>query len=110
MPEIGGVRASEHNSAYHVWMRKYCACLAKCPVQMVTESMLLGLKRSLKRYFWLETKERWIIEQVKCPLTGDQKFDFKSSSRWTKPQMTQFMQWMQAFAAEQSSFVIDLED
>lgn len=96
---IGADRSLTQNALLHVWITEWCSFLIKCHKSEVTEGMIEGAKRTLKGLFYGETKEKWMVHKVICPLTKREKTDYTSSTSWKHGEMFMFLTWFQNFAA-----------
>lgn len=96
---IGKDRSLDMNALFHVWATEYAAHLLDKNKKSVTEGELEGMKRTLKREFYLETKYKWMILDVVPVRGGDSKKDYRSSANYKTAEMFEFMCWMQAVGA-----------
>lgn len=100
-PRIGPDRSLDQNALLHVWLTEFAAHLTKCHKSEITPGMLEGIKRSMKGMYHQETQLGHMTHKVVCPLTGREKTDFTSSRSWKRGEMFDFLNWLQAFAAQQ---------
>ena len=92
------LRGLPQNALFHSWLREVAdyTFKSKCS-EIEVESM----KRYVKTRCYSDTKQQWLIRKLINPETKETKVDFTSSSTWSKGEMTFFLDWMQAFFAEQ---------
>lgn len=96
---IDADRSLSQNALLHAWITEYCAFILKVDKKQVQEEHIEGLKRTAKRNFYRETRNNWVVEKITCPITGNSKMDLRSSAKYSSPQMTEFLEWFQATAA-----------
>ena len=96
---IGADRSLDQNSLMHLWLTEFCCHISKCHKREVTEGMIEGIKRTMKKGFYQAYGYAWMIHEVKCPLTGNTKKDFTSSAKWKRGEIYVFLDWLQHFAA-----------
>lgn len=97
---IGVDRSIGQNSLFHLWLSEFAAFLTPCHYKEVTPGMLSGIKRTMKKLFYQEFHDSWMIHTVICPLTKQEKKDFTSSKSWKQPEMYKVLTWLQMYAAE----------
>ena len=88
------------NALLHVWLTELAAHFAKCDPKEASANMLEGMKRSAKGFCYRETAWSWLVCDVFCPMTHRSKVDYTSSSSWAKGEKSDFLNWLQAFAAQ----------
>lgn len=98
-PRIGIDRSLDQNALFHVWLTEFCAHLVNCNKKQVTKQMIEGAKRTIKKGYWTETQESFMIHVIYCPITQQSKKDFTSSSDWKTGEMFNVLNWFQLFAA-----------
>lgn len=99
-PRVGVDRSLQQNALFHVWLTEFCAFLVGIDKSCVTDQMVEGAKRTIKRGFWHETQSSFMIHEIHCPITGNRKMDFTSSAKWAHGEMFMVLNWFQAFAAQ----------
>lgn len=98
-PELGQGRSLDQNALFHVWMRQYAGYLTKTDAQLVPTGVVDGMKRHCKIMFWKEFKHDWMMHTITNPKTGESKKDVVSTKVLSKARMFEFMEWIQATAA-----------
>ena len=97
---VGEKRSLDQNALMHVWCTEYAAHLLKKDKKLVTKGELAGMKRSAKRHYYGETGFRWLVHEVVDPFDPSQKkLDLTSSKDWKRPEMYDFLTWLQVKAA-----------
>jgi hypothetical protein len=86
------LRGLPQNALFHTWLRETAEYTFK---SKCSEIEVESMKRYVKTRCYSDTK---LIN----PETKETKVDFTSSSTWSKGEMTFFLDWMQAFFAEQN--------
>ena len=98
----GEKRSLDSNALLSVWALELGCALAGLQTkgldQYVREGIIAGVKRRLKMEFYRETAHSWLIYDVVDPLTQAKKKDFITSSTYTRPQMFEFLSWIEAYA------------
>ena len=95
-PRFGADRSLGQNSLFHVWLTELAAHFADCSKKSVTDGMIEGMKRHVKRMCYQSNGWQFMVHKVTCPETGDEKTDFRSSAKWLQPEAFQVLTWMQA--------------
>lgn len=98
-PEMGAGRSLDQNALFHVWMREYAGHLTKTAPNLVPTGVIEGMKRHCKVMFYNETRANWIMTNIVNPKTGQSKKDVVSTKHLSKSHMFEFMEWIQASAA-----------
>ncbi len=98
---IGPDRSIDQNSLLHAWAFEY-GChiggLSKAEGKPGREQIIEGTKRGAKGEFYRETGYEWMVHTIKNPFTGEEKVDFRSSKRYSRGQMFEFLTWLQCHA------------
>ena len=98
-PELGRGRSLDQNALFQVWSRELASRVFNVNPNFVDEGQHEGMKRWLKRQFYLDTSSEWMIGTMINPDTGEVKKDFRSTKKYTKGNMFFFMEWVQAYGA-----------
>lgn len=98
-PRIGRDRSLDQNALFYVWLTEYAAHLLKVDKKSVRKGVIEGMKRTVKKEFYLETGQSFMIHEVHSPLTGERKRDYTSSGDWKVGEMFMVLTWLQMFAA-----------
>jgi len=93
------LRGLPQNALFHTWLRETAEYTFK---SKCSEIEVESMKRYVKTRCYSDTKQKWLIRKLINPETKETKVDFTSSSTWSKGEMTFFLDWMQAFFAEQN--------
>ena len=88
------------NALLHVWLTELAAHFAKCDPKEASANMVEGMKRSAKGFCYRETAWAWLVCDVFCPMTHRSKVDYTSSASWVKGKKSDFLNWLQVFAAQ----------
>lgn len=96
---IGPDRSLDQNALFHVWLTEYIAFKLGIDKKQVTKAEVAGIKRTLKKLFYIETSYSWMIHTITDYSTGRTKKDFTSSADWGRGEMFEFLAWMQMLAA-----------
>lgn len=104
---IGRQRSLDQNALFHVWATEYAAHLLGKEKKEVTEAEVEGMKLTLKRYCFNETKEKFLVHQVKNMFGEEKKIDFRSSKNYRKKEMFFFMCWIQSHALMNHDLVLE---
>jgi len=88
------------NALLHVWLAELAGHFAKCDPKEVSINMAEGMKRTAKGLCYRETAWSWLVHDVFCPMTHRAKVDYTSSASWAKGEKSDFLNWLQAFAAQ----------
>jgi len=98
----GEKRSLDSNALLSVWALELGCLLAGIPTSpidaVLREGIIAGVKRRLKMEFYKESAHSWLIYEVVDPLTQARKRDYISSSTYTRPQMFEFLSWVEAYA------------
>lgn len=98
-PRIGKDRSLSQNALLHVFLATYCAHLLKKDRRTLSEAELEGMKLSAKARFYGATGHSWMVVQAKSPRNGKEKQVYRSSAKYLKGEMFEFLTWLQAEAA-----------
>src|SRR5690554_3085953 len=97
---LGADRSLDQNALLHVWLTEYAAYLLKKDKRSVTKAEVEGMKKHVKKVFWVERRESWMLFNPINPATGEvMPMQFQSSSDYKVPEMFQFLSWLQMKAA-----------
>jgi len=88
------------NALLHVWLAELAGHFAKCDPKEVSTNMAEGMKRTAKGLCYRETAWSWLVHDVFCPMTHRAKVDYTSSASWSKGEKSDFLNWLQVFAAQ----------
>ena len=106
-PRIGPDRSIDQNSLFHVWCTDYAAHLLKKSKKQVSKGELAGMKREIKKRFYLEFRHPWMVHKVINPKTGEEKLDYTSSADWSHEQMYDVLSWLQVFALSEDGLILE---
>jgi len=96
----GEKRSLSQNALFHVWCTEYAAFALKIHKSAVTEGQLEGAKRHFKRAAYNENGWQFLIIKLYNIESGEERKDFRSSTKYTHPEMFQFLTWVQAYAID----------
>lgn len=93
-------RTLPQNALMHLWLREYAAHLLKKSVKLIGEREVGYMKMTAKRRCYAATHWDFLIETKHDLITDEMSKGLTSSRKWSKGEMFQFMEWLQAFGAE----------
>lgn len=97
---IGADRSLSQNALFHVWLTEYAAHLLNIPKKTVTPDILEGMKKTVKKRFYQETAESFMVHTIIDPWGQERaKKAYTSSSSWKPGEMYQVLNWLQIMAA-----------
>jgi hypothetical protein len=99
-PRIGPDRSLDQNSLFQVWSREAAAYIASKHTRDVTEEEFESMKRKMKHAFYSDTGSPWMILKLTDPLTGESRPEFRSSAKYGRGEMFEFLTWIQMFWAK----------
>lgn len=86
---------------FHIWLRQYAAHILRISKHDVTEPIVEGMKKNVKKQYYVETSARFIVQQIVDPWAPDRiKLAYTSCAKWKRGEMYQVMNWLQMKAAE----------
>ncbi len=104
---IGPDRSMNQNALFHLWAREYAASLLGAGQKDVSEEILEGMKRTLKRECYRDTAWPFLTIKLRNLFSGEEKTDFRSSSNFKRGEMFQFMEWIQGYAAQHHNLILE---
>lgn len=96
----GQDRSLDQNALFQVWARQYAAHFGRKPEKEVTEAEHETVKRHFKKMFYLEVQAEWMILEVTDLRTGQISKTWRSSSKYGRGEMFEFLTFVQALAAQ----------
>lgn len=93
-----GARSMDQNSLLQVWSREYARHVLKR--DEVTEAEQEAMRITLQRACYAATGWDWLIEHVPDLFTGETKPQRRSTTKFSKGEMTELLSWIQHRAAE----------
>ena len=99
-PRIGADRSLSQNGLMHVWLAELWSFAMRKDKRDMTEGDMDGIKRAMKKRYFEYSREPWLIHKVTDPFSLESKNDFRSSRKWLKGEMFNFLTWLQMYAAE----------
>lgn len=92
-------RTLSQNALLHVWLRSYASHLLRKKLDLVSEREVGYMKMTAKRRCYADTSWGWLIENRKDLITKESSKGLTSSKKWSKGELFNFMEWLQAYAA-----------
>ncbi len=92
-------RTLSQNALLHVWLRSYASHLLRKKLDLVSEREVGYMKMTAKRRCYADTSWGWLIEHRKDLITKESSKGLTSSKKWSKGELFNFMEWLQAYAA-----------
>ena len=97
---IGEDRSLDQNALFHVWCTEWAAFLLSKHKKTVTREELAGMKKIVKREFYLERGYSWLVMRPVNPRTQEQgQAEYSSSADWKLGEMFEVLTWVQLRAA-----------
>lgn len=97
-----GTRSLDQNALFHAWCREWVAAKLRKRPEDATKAEIAGMKRTVKKIFYLNTGADWMVCRVtdySAP-NGKTITEFTSSADWASGEMFQVLSFMQMAAAE----------
>jgi len=94
-------RSLSQSALLHIWVREYAAWRFKVPLKSIQKSDVDDAKIILKQAAYNNADYRWLCKRVTNHDTGISALVLKSTSEYDKGEMFMFMEFVQAFAAQQ---------
>jgi len=105
---LGADRSLDQNAIFYVWLTEWAAHLAGISKKEVMPQMVEFLKRKVKKRYYLETGNSWMLDKLVNPETGeDSGIIYKSSADYGMGEMFLLLSWMQMTAAEEHALVLE---
>ena len=92
-------RTLSQNALLHVWLRSYASHLLKKKLELVSEREVGYMKMTAKRRCYADTGWGWLIEHRQDLITKESSKGLTSSKKWSKGELFNFMEWLQAYGA-----------
>ena len=92
-------RTLSQNALLHVWLRSYASHLLRKKLDLVSEREVGYMKMTAKRRCYADTSWGWLIEHRQDLITKESSKGLTSSKKWSKGELFNFMEWLQAYAA-----------
>lgn len=105
--KVGPIRKLSQNALYHIWSRQYAAHVLgikpnKAGKYKVTKAQHEAMKYTLQRHCYVATAWDFLVISHPDMLTGDiGKPERRSSADFLTGEMYQYMEWIQARAADE---------
>jgi hypothetical protein len=93
-------RSIDQNSLYQKWSRQYAAHLLKKTESEVTEEEHEAMKYTLQRHCYKDTAWEFLLGVKRDLFTGEEKPDRARTHNFDTGEMHQFLNWIQAKAAD----------
>lgn len=90
-------RSLDQNALLHVWSGEYARHLLN--KSKVSEVEKEAMRITLQRHCYAEESWPWLIEDTKDLFTGEVKKQRRSTTKFHKGEMTQYLDWIQRRAA-----------
>lgn len=104
---IGPDRSLPQNALFHVWLTEYAGYLLKKRKEDVTEGELDGMKRTVKREYYLETGLSHLVYRLVNPRNpAENRMEYTSSANWKQGEMKAALDWI-AMKASQDGLVLE---
>lgn len=94
---VKGTRSIDQNALFQKWAREYACHVLKKP--KVSEAEHEAMKYTLQRHCYAETGWDYLLGEKRDLFTGEVKPDRAHTSGFDKGEMHQFLNWVQARAA-----------
>jgi hypothetical protein len=105
----GRQRTLDQNGLFQVWAREFMAHIAGVTVKDVTKQAHEEMKTSLKRGFYRDHHQPFVIKKVKDHLTGETANGLRSTTDYSTGEMFMFMEWVQAVAANEYGLILEAQ-
>jgi len=93
---------------FNIWVRQYCAHLLRKPEKSLSKGELAGMKRAVKRRYYHETHEPFMVERITDPFHPDKsRLEVTSAADWTQGEMYRVMEWLQNTAGEEHGIILE---
>ena len=91
-----GEATLDQKALFHIWLREFYAHIAKIPTKNVTKFDETAIKRKVKRKFYEETAQSFMVHQVKDPWHPNKNvLDLTSCKDWSPGEMYMVLEWLQ---------------
>ena len=92
------LRGLPQNALMHTWLREAAEYAFK---KECSDTELESMKRFTKMRCYSDTKQPFLVQTLINPETKASKIDVTSSTKWTKGEMSYYLDWMQDFFINQ---------
>jgi hypothetical protein len=96
---IGADRSLDQNALFHVFLTDAAAYYLSKHKKDVTPTEIESMKLTVKRHFYAETAQAFMVEEVQDIWRHKSKVAYTSSKRWKRGEMYMVLEWFQAKAA-----------
>jgi len=94
----GKTRSLDQNALLHIWCRELVAHIAGIDEREITDAQMQDMKTALKKGFYRDTGSSYVLRVSEDALTGKTAKTLRSTREYSREQMTQFLDWVQALA------------
>jgi len=97
----GAEDTTKQKALFHIWIKDYAAFLLKMPKDYVTKEIIAGTKKEIKKRFYQETANKFMVHDTVDPWHPDGcKKAYTSSSDWSPGEMYLVLNWLQIKAGQ----------
>lgn len=100
-------RTLSQNALFHVWVRQYASVMVGVPVSEVTKIQETAMKLTIKRACYAQTHWDFLLHTPADYFGQIEKPQPTSSKDWSPSEAYQVMEWLQVFAAERDSLMLE---
>ncbi len=106
--EFGAPATKPQKALLKIWIRKIAGHLYKKPEKSVTRDEMERMTRNIKKRYYTETHEAFIIKSEGKPFHPDkQALEVTSSADWTQAECSRVMNWLQITASSDYDLILE---
>lgn len=106
--EFGAPATTKQKALLKIWIRKVAGHLLKKPEKSVTKDEMERMTRSIKKRYYTDTHEAFMIKTEGKPFHPDKEaLEVTSSADWTQAECTRVMEWLQATASLEYDLILE---
>jgi len=94
----GKTRSLDQNALLHIWCRELVAHISGIDEREVTDAQIQDMKTALKNGFYRDTGSSYVLRISEDALTGKTAKTLQSTREYSREQMGQLLDWVQALA------------
>lgn len=106
--EFGAPATRGQKALFSIWVRRIAAHFLRKPEKAVTLAEVKEFKDRIKRRYYTQTHEPFMIKQEGQPFHPDKKdWEVTSSAKWTQMEMFRVMEFVQVWMADEYNLILE---